>query len=205
MAAEPFSWNVVVVGSWNVAILSPDGIRRRLFDLPDGTPIELEVAVDRPGHFRIGHGGMIVVPTSSRLEILPRIPDSDRLGRACELAKRALAGLPETPVSAAGVNIRYRFSELPNALIDCVRAPLDTALSDAGFQVQEATTKRAVAVTPGVVNIQVNQTSNIAGAVEFNFHRDSVVPAELGEWMDRVQEFVEMSRHLLTVIGAANA
>ena len=42
MPAEPFSWNAVVVGAWNIAILSPDGVRRRLFDLPEGTPIELE-------------------------------------------------------------------------------------------------------------------------------------------------------------------
>jgi hypothetical protein len=69
MPAEPFSWNAVVVGAWNTAILSPDGVRRRIFNLPDGTPIDLEIAIDRHGHFRIGHDGLVVIPTGSRLEV----------------------------------------------------------------------------------------------------------------------------------------
>jgi hypothetical protein len=192
MPAEPFSWNAVVVGAWNTAILSPDGVRRRLFDLPEGTPIELEIAVDRPGNFRIGHDGLVVIPATSRLEVTTQVPSPESLERACRLCQRALQGLPETPVSAVGINVRYRFAELPDALLDLVRAPVDAALADADFQVQGAVTGRSVTVAPGALG---------AGTLEFNFHRDSAVAAELSDWLGRVQEFITLSDRMATVLG----
>jgi hypothetical protein len=203
MPAEPYSWNVVVVGAWNTAILSPDGVRRRLFNLPEGTPIELEIAVDRPGNFRIGHDGLVVIPTSSRLEVATRVPTPESLERACRLCQRALQGLPETPVSAVGVNVRYRFAELPDAVLDLVGAPVDGALADADFHVQGATTSRTVVVPPGAVNIKITHSQG-AGSLEFNFHRESAVAPELSEWLGRVQEFITLSDRLAAVLGVAD-
>jgi hypothetical protein len=201
---EPFSWNAVVIGAWNLAILSPDGIRRRLFELPDGIPIELELAVDRPGQFRVGYEGMLIAPTSTSLEVAPRVFDSPGLTRACNLCSRALESLPETPVSAAGVNIRYRLSEVPNSLIDLVHAPIDSVLSDADFSVRDAVTKRVLDLSPGIVNLEITRLESGGGAVEFNFHRDSAVHTELRGWLQRVEEFITISERIADTIGVAD-
>ena len=40
MTVEALDWNVVVAGFWNPAILTPSGIARRLFGLPEETPAD---------------------------------------------------------------------------------------------------------------------------------------------------------------------
>lgn len=203
MPIEPFSWNAVVLGAWNTAILAPDGVRRRLFELPEGTPIEIEIAVDAPGPFRVGHDGILVVPASDRLEVAARVSNEESLLRACTVCTRALRSLPETPVSAVGINIRYRFTDFPEAVLDLLSVPLDAALSDAGFQVAGATIKRTLALAPGVVNVQIAHAEG-AGTLEFNFHRDSRIPNELVDWLARAEEFVHLSDRLAAVVGAAD-
>jgi hypothetical protein len=46
MELEPFDWNVVIAAYWNRAILTPNGIAKRLFKIPEGTAMEVEVPVD---------------------------------------------------------------------------------------------------------------------------------------------------------------
>lgn len=201
---EAFNWNTVVIGSWNLAILSPDGIRRRLFELPESANVELEIAVDRPGFYRVGHGGVLVAPTAVGLEIATRTPSAESLERATRLAQLALQGLPETPVSAAGVNIRYRLAEIPNHLFDLMRARLDETLSDAEFRVTATLIRKTLALPPGVVNLQLHYQET-AGTLEFNFHRDGTVPSELSEWLGRVREFLTLSDRLLDLVGVEDA
>ena len=201
MAGEPSVWNVVVIGAWNTAILSPDGVRRRLFQLADGMPIELQVAIDRPGHFRISHDGVVVIPTASRLEVVAANGTVTALTRAAEICQRAIAELPETPVTAAGVNVRYRFDDLPDDVLANLRAPLDEALALAGHQIANSSTKRTVEFDVGVVNLTVIHSPAGTGTLEFNFHRDSGDPQELSRWIGRTADFVDGAKALAEVIG----
>jgi hypothetical protein len=111
--------------------------------------------------------------------------------------------LPETPVSAVGINVRYRFAELPDTVLDLVGAPVDAALADADFQVQGGATSRTVVAAPGAVNVKLTQSLG-AGSLEFNFHRESAIAAELSEWLGRVQEFITLSDRLAAVLGVAD-
>ena len=43
MPLEPYDWNVVLLGHWNRAILTPQGISERLFQLLSETEIGIEV------------------------------------------------------------------------------------------------------------------------------------------------------------------
>jgi hypothetical protein len=53
MPLKPYDWNVVVLGHWNQAILTPQGIAERLFQLPSETEIGIEVPMDAIGPFRV--------------------------------------------------------------------------------------------------------------------------------------------------------
>ncbi|GMV22743.1 MAG: hypothetical protein AMXMBFR57_26920 [Acidimicrobiia bacterium] len=203
MSAEPYAWNVVVVGAWNMAILSPDGVSKRLFDLPGGTPIQLEVALDRPGRFKVSHDGILVVPASNRLEIAPEACVLEELKKAAAIGQRAVEKLPETPVTAAGVNIRYRFQELPVSAANMIRTPLDDALADRGFVMRNADIVRVVELEQGLVTVRLSSRLDGTGTLDVNFNRDSTVPAELSEWLGRLDQFFDVARQLSDAAGAA--
>jgi hypothetical protein len=199
---EPYGWNIVVMGAWNVAILTPDGIRRRLFELPDGTPVEVQIAIDLPAPPRVRHGGLMVAPSASALEISLIQADKASMLRAAGLAKRTLLILPETPVSAVGVNIRYQFAVLPDELINLVKAPIDTELSDAGFSIEGGMTRRSLTLAPGLLNVEVTQGKMAEGTITLNFHRDSANPGELASWLSSTGDFLEQSEKFLARIKA---
>lgn len=196
MAIEAADWSVVVIGAWNMAILTPDGIRRRLFELPEGSPIDIEVAVDRPGAFRVRHDGVIVEPSSIGLTISGVACDMLTLARACEVGRRALNGLPETPVLAAGINFKYRISEMPDAVLDLLESPLDDKLSDEGLQIVGRVLKRVIQCENGVLNLDIVQGMELDGVAGFNYHLDSNKAEELAEWLTKSERFGEMTAKL---------
>jgi hypothetical protein len=55
---QPFNWDVVIVGFWNRAILTPNGIAKRLFKLPEGSGIEVLVPVNSLEPSQVKHNGI---------------------------------------------------------------------------------------------------------------------------------------------------
>jgi hypothetical protein len=106
MPLDPYDWNVVILGRWNRAILTPSGIATRLFHLPPNSEIAIEVPMDAIGPFRVSHRGLTVMVTNAQLVVEARDNSFQSLGLAMEVANRAMEDLPHTPVGAAGLNIR---------------------------------------------------------------------------------------------------
>lgn len=198
---EPFNWNVVIVGAWNVAILTPDGIRRRLFELADDQPIEVEMAIDRPGAFRVGHEGIVVSPTNRALEIAGRECTLPLLKRAAAIGALAVKVLPETPMTAVGVNIRYRAEGLPSPLPDLLEAKIDDLISDKGLRILARSVRRSMDFDVGFINLEVGESREGIGQVAFNFHRESADSAVLSDWLGRIGEFHEKAHDLLGALG----
>lgn len=203
MPTKPSNWNVVINGAWNRAILTPDGIRKRLFKLPDGTPLLVEVAVDQPGRFRVGHEGILVSPSSQQLDISVQTNDLASIQNACQIGRTALEALPETPVAAAGVNLRYSISPVPDSLLDLVKAALDDELSDAGYTIKGSLTQRTIERSPGVVNVELVQKTDGECELLLNFHLASKVPSELQGWLTKSDEFFEQSETLLSAMNVS--
>ena len=107
MKLEPFEWSVVVIGRWNRAILTPAGIGQRLFQVKEGTPLEVQIAIDQLGPPLVKYDGLMVVAGSDRLIVQPELPNRASLKKACNIARNAITSLPETPLSAIGININY--------------------------------------------------------------------------------------------------
>jgi hypothetical protein len=110
MPLNPYEWNVVLVGHWNRAILTPQGIANRLFQLPPETEIGIEVPVDSIGPYRVSHSELVVMVNSVQLIVEATANDFTALQRAMRLAHRAMENLPETPVFAVGFNVRAQGS-----------------------------------------------------------------------------------------------
>jgi hypothetical protein len=203
MTPEPLEWNVVVVGAWNRAILTPQGISKRLFQLPPDAAVEVLVALDGLAPMRVVHGAMTVIPDSRQLIVQPDTPSLDGLSKAAEIATRAIASLPETPVTAAGINIRFRFSALPDDAIEAGNSSgFDHRLADSAAKVFMRTTKRSLRWNQADLNIEIIEKDDVSGVVSFNFHRSSSVAAELTEWIGQVAAMHEEAITLLrTLLG----
>ena len=200
MPVTPAGWNILIIGAWNTAILTPDGIRKRLFQLPEGTPVDIDVAIDRPAPHRVRHDGLFVVPSSGALEISADEPNIASLKRASEIACRALDSLPETPLSAAGVNLRYQLSEIPDSLLTLTELDLDDVLSDEKYQILERSIKRTLSLQPGVLNVEISMKQDTA-KVLFNFHMDSKDPKVLSDWVHDIEKFSGNANKLLKALS----
>ena len=181
MNLEPFDWNAVVVGYWNPAILTPRGIGRRLFELDENTPLMVEVPLDGLAAHRVRYDDLTVIPETGRLAVHANDPKWDHLDRAREIAVRAIESLPETPLNAAGFNIRFRIKEPSDRLLTVLTSGVDDLLSDAGFSINSRSLRRSLNHQDGVLNLDIHGAQELR--VEINFHRQSSKREDLISWL----------------------
>ena len=188
MNLERNNWDVVVVGHWNRAILTPSWIAKKLFQLPEGTGIEVAVPIDVFSTPVVKWDGLSVMAEEHRLTISSREPSYEQLAKAMKAATIALEELPKTPLFAAGFNIRFKASGVCEDLCDTIQCPADETLSDAGYEIVSKGLKRSIhatatALSAGVINLSITEDDDKLCAVDLNFHRDSKEKADLQEWL----------------------
>jgi hypothetical protein len=95
-------WTLVLVGSWNLAILNPDWLGKNIFD---ATQLDAELIIEgvRP-RLRFFFEKVLVLPAPDRVIFAPRHPNDADLSAVEEAAKKVLTLLPVTPVSGVGIN-----------------------------------------------------------------------------------------------------
>ena len=195
MPLETANWNVVVIGSWNRAILTPSGIGKRIFELDEGTPLEVQVPLGILAPPRIKHGETVVIAGDDRLVVQTMTRDFQHLGQAMAAAKRAVKSLPETPISAVGINVRYSSSDSEESLMDLATHQSDSRLTDLGFKIVARTNRRKVQWKDGVINISIDTAVEEDGSsgfeVLFNFHRDTTVCEAVEQWLSTPPDELE--------------
>lgn len=207
MPLEAADWNVVIIGRWNRAILTPSGIAKRLFQVTDETPLEVLVPLDQstPPHVKLGD--IIVVAGSDRLLVQSTAHTFAGLSRAMEIARRAIESLPETPLSAAGMNVRFKSTESIEALQRITSHEMDSRLSDEGFKIRGRSIRRTVEWKDGQINISVDSDMDDHGGqtytIMLNFHRGSSSIDELKTWLSASDQSpeAESRKLLLNYIG----
>ncbi len=195
MVLQGYDWSVILAGFWNRAILTPAGIAKRLFGLEKGTPILVEVAMDGLGPPRVRHDQLTVISDIARLIIQADEPQYIHLDNARRIGVKAIQGLPETPLTAVGYNVRIKIEDPPDSLLTAIHARLDDNLSDANFTIDSCTLSRTMKWKEGMLNLEVKRTEDLR--VEFNFHRQSSSPEELIKWL---QVPIEEIREAITTI-----
>lgn len=185
MPLVPTEWSVVVIGYWNRAILTPSGIATRLFGLEPGTPVAVFIAIDAVAPHQVKHGGVTVVAGSDRLIIQPEKCSFQDLQKAKEIADRALEKLPETPVIAAGVNVKFSCREPLEALQQVTRQEWwDKQLSDGEYEIVGRSHSRSLKWGEGQINFSVTEEPDGKSEILLNFHRGSTTASELRSWLN---------------------
>jgi hypothetical protein len=188
MTLEPFDWNVVIAAYWNRAILTPNGIAKRLFKVPLGTGMEVFVPVDmlEPPQVKYEHSTVRV--EDRRLIIGANQGNYQMLTKAMEMGRNALDSLPDTPVLAAGFNIRLKTTGERGEIDRLVADPqIDGCLSDGGYEIVGRLVCRKVrhrntAFEKGIITLSLDVQEE-AAKIELNFQRDSRDPKDLVDWL----------------------
>jgi hypothetical protein len=174
MPLVPFDWNVVVVGGWNRAILTPQGIITRLFQMPEGTEFHLEVPMDAIGPYRVVYGGLVVMADPRMLVIEAPVNTFENLAEAMVIGYRAIENLPETPVSAAGFNVRFKGDSQEKdlePLLQATQHDWDGRLADARYPLCERSISRAVHWEGGKILMSLAQNEEAMITLALNFER----------------------------------
>jgi hypothetical protein len=201
--AQPTDWNVVVIGAWNAAILTPAGITRRLFKVDPKTPMKVEIAMNQPGSFRVIYDELIVDPTGGRLLVSPVQCTRPDLARAANLVDTALCDLPETPVVATGVNIVYTIDSVSEPLRAVLSEGFDRQLSDAGYSISQYSSTKTVTYQEGSINIELIRTSEGTGKLSFNFERTSESNPDLRAWISKTEPMMNEVLKICSILDVA--
>lgn len=197
-------WSVVIVGHWNRAILTPAWIAKRLFDLPEATPVQVLVSLDTVAPHQVRHEKITVIPGSDRVVIRPEVKDFPTLGQAMAIARKLLEELPRTPVSAGGFNIRYKSESMVEAVQRVsIHEWWDNRLSDAGFSIETRGIHRSLKWKDGKIRVFLSQEEDDKYEVFLNFDRASEDHAQLKDWLSATIEDIkaEFDRVVYKSIG----
>jgi len=162
-------WTLVVIGSWNVAILNPDWLTQIVF--PD-TAIEIEVLVD-PGRVRVQYlaGDVRIIPSASRLVIATLAENA--LSQAEDVACRILEALPVTPVVSTGINFGFIENAPDQRLLDVFSVSDIDSIGDANYAIAETTVARKLTRDGRSLNLRLTLTQTGAVRFHFNHHQDT--------------------------------
>ena len=107
------------------------------------------------------------------------------LQTAKEIADRALEKLPETPVIAAGVNVKFSCREPLEALQQVTRQEWwDKQLSDSEHEIVGRSQSRSLKWGEGQINFSVTEEADGKSEILLNFHRGSTTASELRSWLN---------------------
>ena len=108
-----------------------------------------------------------------------------------------MAKLPETPVSAAGFNLKYKSNRHMGALARLIDSTLDANLSDHGIDITTRALSRNTKWNQGEVRIGINQETDLTYAILLNFHMEGDKPEKLIEWLSVSTNEIEQQNNRL--------
>ena len=204
MSIEPFDWNIVIVGRWNRAILTPGRIAEKIFGLDPTKGVFVDVPLDGLSPYRVKapQQEIMIVTENNQLIIQLLKLDFETLEKGLNAGIRVLEWLPETPLSAAGFNIRFKTTEPIKELTELLGSPVDSKLGNIGYtQISKRTITRSVDYEKGLLNLTIAQ-DNEDFILLLNFHRGSNVNNDLKEWLHiPVSKIMETVQNLTKLLG----
>ena len=154
----------------------------RLLGLPKGSGVEVLVPIEGLEPPKVMHEGIIITASTSRLLVEMKTQGYGGMEKALNIAVKALESLPETPVRAAGYNIKYHGpSSMSLDHSEPLQLPLN-ALSDGGYEVISHGLLHQIRFREGVINLKTVSKEDVL-ELELNFHKDSNKREDLIAWL----------------------
>lgn len=166
----PLQVSTVIVGSWNPKIFTPLWIKTNLFGLTAQEEIQGMVNFEEMD-FGFQHDGIQLLPKSNLIEVNVEKYDDPKGAYVSLLVIRLLELLPQTPIKALGVNIRYDLSRQSSSSF--VQAINGLNCNFGEFELNQI--KQSVNRSAYQINIISDITKDHILAT-FNFHYSKLAP-----------------------------
>lgn len=165
---DPAQVSTVILGSWNPRIFTPSWIKTNLFGLSDGQEIQGLVNFEEMD-FGFQHQGVFLFAKNNLVEVKFDKYDQEKSELASSTIIKILELLPQTPIKALGVNIRYSINK--NDESPFINAISNTECTLGEFRLNQ------IKQTANRKNYQVNIISDILAdkiQTNFNFHYSKI-------------------------------
>jgi hypothetical protein len=149
----------------------------------------------------VRYGEITVIPSASQLVVGTQRPAASTLKGCTELAARAMEQLSQTPLRAAGVNIRFQLDELPHEIADVLASPFDDVLGDLSHPIVARAVDRTVSWGAGRINVTVDSEDSSSARLVLNFDRQSDLLTDLTAWLREVDGMVQTAKELVSRMG----
>ena len=110
--------NLVIIGAWNPAIITPVWLRQQFPDLFPGGQYQAEFITGPAVSVRFTINDVLIDASNGRLVMSSRIDDLARLESLPRLAIAIAERLPHTPVAAVGFNFAFEATERAALAVD---------------------------------------------------------------------------------------
>ncbi len=198
---EPSNWNIVILGAWNRAILTPAWISRTVFARDPTALVNVLVPLDGLTSFQVEDQGVTVLPKPGQLIVSMSTPTEANLTRALEASQRAILDLPRTPFEACGINLRYTAPDPPHALVDRTRCPTERILVESGREIRIRRRGESLGFQEGALNVIADIPTVGICEVNCNFERRSTNHDELVAWLRRpAHDYLQEAAHIIGLI-----
>ncbi|KAB2911413.1 MAG: hypothetical protein F9K29_22580 [Hyphomicrobiaceae bacterium] len=160
---------IVLLGSWNMAILNPGWIAKELFEA-DGIEAEIAIAEGRT-RLKYRHEDVSVNPQPSRVVVSALSVSDECLQRTEAAAARLLELLPITPVSAIGINFGYSQEQLPENIAKIFNTADVALIGQHGLAIKQSNLVRHLTFEDRELRLRLTITEDLSLRVHLNYHK----------------------------------
>jgi len=177
MKAIQEGWTVVLLGGWNMSILTPQWISQNLLEQAN---VDLEVLLTPSNQpqlrYRTPH--FLLTPSSRRLTFHLQNGSDASLVALEAIVIRLLESLPHTPVSAAGLNFRFGEDEDVVELARLFTFGDAGELAAFGATISTVEIQRQLEIDGIILNLKLTHRPTEI-LFDFNYHREIPPNADL--------------------------
>ena len=187
-------WTIVVLGTWNTSIFSVAWLGKNVFGARE---LLLEVGTEPGVPRRVTADDVVVIPSDSRLIVVPKNLEETTLVKAERVACKILELLKHTPINAVGVNFGYRVNPLPQQLRERLPSLLGAELAVENLVIKARDYVWTVQSDPGVLNIRASIEGDEA-VISFNFNLSTHETEAAAKYVDgNVIKFRDKTKAIL--------
>ncbi len=189
---------MVLAGSWNPAILTPQWIAQTVFGLKAGEsfPVEIDMIVANGAMQKMRFLGLSCVASSQFLIFFFDSQNTESCSVAVKSARKILEVLSHTPVTGVGFNMQFLLSETkPEFLNRFQSIDLDDEVPGAdvvskGWSMKLNTVENLISIT--------STYEGGSGRIEMNFHHSATTA-------DEARAYLADDNKCLEIFGVATA
>jgi hypothetical protein len=191
------SVSLVVVGKWNIHILSPDWIAHNVLNVEE---VNLQFAVNAPELLmRIEHNNVLIQTFPDRLMVMPQKRNLETWRAAEEIVRKITDILQYTPVSAFGVNFNFIEDEPSADLISRIAVVDSDKFSDLEMDLAGTAIKRTFSFPDSRLNFSLTHNNETDFRFSFNFHYEVTQASKVAETV--VGKFSEKQKIVETIMS----